>query len=126
MPDGGMKRERLFHFVQGWDALERLFHVFDSCRPTDNNLARVDQECFKSVPSDPPVPPLFFGVWSRAHARALRAGALCSARVSVPVHGGPYSLRSEAFLGRSFSTRAALPIIEEYKGAFPRSRALSG
>jgi len=76
MPDGGMKRERLFHFVQGWDALERLFHVFDSCRPTDNNLARVDQECFKSVPSDPPVPPLFFGVWSRAHARALRAGAL--------------------------------------------------
>jgi len=40
MPDGRMKRERLFYFVQGWDALERLFHLFSSCRPTDNNLAR--------------------------------------------------------------------------------------
>ena len=65
--------------------------------PPDNNLARVDQECFKSVPSDPPVPPLFFGVWSRAHARALRAGALFCGGVPVSVHGGPYSFRSEAF-----------------------------
>ena len=30
----------MFHFVQGWDALERLFHLFGSFRPTDNNLAR--------------------------------------------------------------------------------------
>ena len=63
----------------------------------------------------------------RARVRArLTRGRVILPPVSVPVHGGPYSLRSEAFLGRSFSTRAALPIIEEYKGAFPRSRALSG
>ena len=68
----------------------------------------------------------FFDDIARARARVR----VILSPVSVSVHGGPYSPRSEAFLGRSFSTRAAissgLPIIEEYKGAFPRSRALSG
>jgi len=71
----------------------------------------------------------FFDDIARVRARLTRGRVILSP-VSVSVHGGPYSLRSEAFLGRSFSTRAAissgLPIIEEYKGAFPRSRALSG
>jgi len=76
MPDGRMKRERLFHYVQGWDALERLFHLFGSFRPTDNNLARDgtnrEHESLVRI-----IGIMGFGrLVARVRARTLRAGAL--------------------------------------------------